>query len=141
MRISTSSFPRIHSLPVALPQMELYQTDSIVVAQYKLLAGQVLKIRFLSMQLLGISAGTPTKVTDSMGSVYLGVFAGGQHELRKPTGTPIFSINLSTPSAKVLNPNIKREFSGPDVITFVAVNNMTTLTAEIMVSGNVLLYS
>ena len=139
--VTTSRNDSIIDLPISMAQLELKKEDSIVITSVKLSLGQVLRINWLSMQLISMKSGSPTKITDSLGFVYGGVFAAGFDTVRRPSGTPIFTRSINSPLTKVLNPHIIREFSGPDIIEFVAVNNTSNVDVEIAMMGDVKLYT
>jgi len=138
--ITTSRLDTIRGMPIALPQTQLRRADSIVISSYKLDLGQRLIIHWLSLKMLKVISGSPIKINSSLGLVYVGVFAGGFDPLRVPSGVPLHVISLGGPGSKVLNPHIVREFSGPDIIEVVAVNNMTNIDLEITITGSAKYY-
>ena len=125
----------IRDVPLALPQAQLRRGDSIVVSSFKLALGQKLSLGWLGLQLLKLSPGTPQRVNSSLGIIYAGIYAGGFDTLRRPSGTPLQLLSISSPTMKILNPYTHREFSGPDIIEVLVVNNTTNIDVEVMLVG------
>lgn len=140
--VTQSRLDRVINLHGTLPQTDLRRGDSLVISSIKLDLGHTLSVGWLSLQLLRINIAEvlPTRIINSLGFVYAGIFAGGFDTLRRPTGMPISFVNLSGPNVKVLNPYIVREFSGPDIVEIVVVNNTTDTDVEVMVAGSMKLF-
>jgi hypothetical protein len=122
-------------VPLALPQTQLRRADSIVVTSVKLLLGQRLRLGWLGLKLLKVGTGAQNRLNTSLGTAYVGVYAGGFDALRQPSGTPIYVLSATGPLTRQLTPYAWREFSGPDVIEVVAINNTGNVDVELAVMG------
>jgi len=131
----------IVDLPIGLAQAKLPRATSIVMASIVVGLGQRLRLGWLSLQLVRLSATTPSRLNTSLGIAYVGVFAGGAELARIPTGTALCVISLNGPFVKLLNPYVARDMEGPDVVNVVAVNNTSNVDMEVVVTGSAKLYT
>lgn len=141
--VTETRLKSIIDLHAALPQADLRRGDSIIISSTKLALGESLEIGWLSLQIIKINLteDTPTRIINSLGFVYAGLFMGGFDPLRRPSGMPTNFISLNGPNVKLMSPYTRRSFAGPDIVTLIVINNTVDTDVEIMLAGSMKLYT
>ena len=88
-----------------------------------------------------IIGSTPKIISSAMGHVYVGVYGEQFSRLNRPTGMPIFFLNLNVPGVVSLPPRSRRLLYGPDVISVAVTNNTYNVNnIEAVVTGSLKAY-
>lgn len=131
--ITEELYSRMLTIPISLPQTVIGPNTSLVVAAVKLELPNMLRFRWLNLQLASNGLERPNRVNSSLGFAYAGIYAGVRDHV--PTGLPLAISIASTIGVRSTNPFAKRDFSAPDTYEILVTNNTTNNSLRVVVSG------
>ncbi len=129
--ITTSRFATTFSAPIQLSQTELRRGRFLVAGQVKLLLGQTMRVRLLSLHLINVLTGntTPIELSTPMGVVSAGVYLGPM------ICSSAALLKATSPSVVSMNPFQYRDFATPGSYYFIVSNNTANIDVTVAMTG------
>jgi hypothetical protein len=144
--LNQKRYGTIIDIPISLPQTDLYAGNSISVATVPLAEGQMMRIRWLQVQMLGYTSPPPPTVPlniDAFGFVYAAVYDAGNLDVDRPTGTPLVLLNVTGAGTKGLNVHNTFDIYSPSVYQVALMNNTNAIggvNVSLTLTGSIRLY-
>jgi hypothetical protein len=119
----------------SLQQSRVKAQYSIPVAYLNLAAGQVFRLRWLSVHLIRVLApDLPAKVNPGLGSVYAGFYEAGAGILTAP-GQPLAYTPVDVPGVNQTSPYFYHEVESTGTYLILLVNNLAESDVDVACSG------
>ena len=150
--LTNQQYSKLLSLDVSTPQILIEPGESVVLQTFKIVDPQMVCLRWLSMHLVSTTSNVATKIDNSLGLFYTGIFGS-----QLPSGIPIIQVGVESSNLQLiapaqlnttsyyrclsyLNPYYPCRISTPGTYVASLVNNTNELVASISVNGVALLY-
>ena len=150
--LTQDRYADILGLSTGVPQTSLLPGETINLQVFQLVQDQVFYLHWLNFYVVSTSSNTGTKINESLGLFYVGIFRSQQ-----PSGTPIIQVGVDTSNlvqvigAEIestnyyraivyLNPYYPVKIRTPGTYAMSLVNNTRELTASILVNSSSLIY-
>lgn len=129
--VTASRYATTCDIPIQLPQTELRRGRYIVAGQVRLILGQTMRVRPLSLHFISVlTAGvTPIALTTGTGIISAGVYLGPML-----CSSPLILRSFS-PSIITMNPFQYRDFSTPGIYSFIVSNNTQNVDVTAALTG------
>lgn len=120
----------------SVQQCRLEPLASLPVAYVYLTAGQLFRLRWLSVHLVRVlSDEVPVKLNPGLGSVYAGLYPNGS-VLRAPPGQPLAYTPVDVPGVNQTSPCFYYDLESSGTYTILLVNNLTNASVDVVCTGS-----
>lgn len=124
---------RIVTVPLSIPQVELFRNDYIALSSIKLDRSSRFRIRWINLHIVAIGDGGLTRVNSGLGYCFVGVYRSTPAQ--GPVGVPLFRLGSDVLGCKATNPWDSTDFTIPGIYTTFLVNNTSDTDLSICVTG------